>query len=136
MRASLSPELTDLLRAADPRARVMVEADVVTAEDRRQRKDQWTLADSTAGLTLLLPAGAALAVCAQYKNLGSGGQTQLDIGAGFGGFASAAAPFTVFGNQVVRVGGVNLGGNPLFGVLIDLLIARGLFTKAEMEAVP
>jgi hypothetical protein len=44
MRAGFTPELEQRLRRADVAARPMVEAEVVTAGDIKQRKDQWNAA--------------------------------------------------------------------------------------------
>lgn len=86
--------------------------------------------------TAAIPAGAELKLCGQYKNLLTGGQARLDVGSGFGAFGTAVAGFSAFGSQVVRVGGVIGGTGPLFGVLLDLIIARGAFTRDELLAIP
>lgn len=87
-----------------------------------------------ASAALNVPAGAELKVCQQFRNLTSGGLTKIDVGSGFGSESSAATGFAAFGSQVIRIGtSVNL---ELYGVLLDLVIARGLFTLTEMGAVP
>ena len=48
-----------------------------------------------------------------------------------GAFASAATAFSAYGNQVLRVGGLGTG-TELYGVLLELKIASGLRTLAQM----
>lgn len=82
-----------------------------------------------------IPAGASLAAVAQYKNYATGGQTALDVGTGLSAFGSAAAIGPKYGSQVLGVGGMPAGGEPLYGVLLDLMFCRGLFSHAEMSAI-
>jgi len=90
-------------------------------------------ADSNATTAML--AGASQIVSRQFKSFAAGGQAAIDVGAGLGGFASAATPFTNFTNQTLTVGGLG-GSGELYGVLLDLVFLDGLFTKAEAEAYP
>lgn len=80
-----------------------------------------------------LPAGAEQTYSAQYKTLTAGGQTAIDVGSGLSAFAAAATPFNAFGDQTLQVGLAN--GEALYGVLLDLIVARNLHSLAEMEAV-
>lgn len=86
-----------------------------------------------------IPAGASLTHLIQTKNLLTGGQIAIDVGAGLSAFGTAATPFSSygskFGNQNVDVAHVQTTGS-LCGVLLDLIIARGLFSLNEMLAVP
>ena len=61
MRAGFSQNLLHRLRRADPMARPILEALVVTTEDVRRRKDEWDAADSLTGLTSLADGGVRLA---------------------------------------------------------------------------
>lgn len=86
--------------------------------------------------TTAIPAGASISICSQFRNLTStGGITKLDVGSGYTADSSAATAFSAFGNQTLEIG-MNTTSHVLHGGLIDLIIARGLFTKAEMEAIP
>ena len=89
--------------------------------------------DSTAVGAIV--AGAEQRVLAQFKNLLTAGQVALDVGGGLGAFASAASPFSSFGAQTLQIGSTG-AGQELYGGLIDLIVARGLFTLAEMSAIP
>ncbi|HWP38951.1 MAG TPA: hypothetical protein VNL18_15500 [Gemmatimonadales bacterium] len=89
---------------------------------------------SLAGVAI--PAGTSLALCYQFASLATGGTIRLDAGSGFQGPSSAASGFSAFGAQTINIGSLQGGGNPLFGVVLDLIIARGLFTRAEMLAIP
>jgi hypothetical protein len=91
-------------------------------------------AGTDATSTAAIPAGAVINVLAQFKNLTTGGQVALDVGSGLGAFSSPATGFAAFLNQQLLLGAS--AGSELYGVLGDLIIARGLFTKAELEAVP
>lgn len=85
-----------------------------------------------------MPAGAEVAIATQIKSTGTTGGVMLnDIGSGYGAPTAAAAPtFTKYGSQVLRIGSVTGTNLPLFGVLLDLIVARGLFTYNEMLAIP
>jgi len=88
-------------------------------------------ATTDATQTTAIPAGQPT-ICVQYKNLTTGGQTALDVGSGFTAFSSAATAFSAFSSQVLRVGRYD---DELFGVVGELIIARGLFSRAELMAV-
>lgn len=79
-------------------------------------------------------AGATINVVSQFKNLTTGGQVAMDVGAGQSSFGSAATAKTAFGAQTINVGRVG-GVNYLYGVLLDLKFIRGLFSYAEAVAV-
>lgn len=85
--------------------------------------------DGTA--TVAIPAGNPT-ICIQYKNLTSGGQTSIDTGSASSGFGNVATAFSQFSSQTLRIGRYD---DELFGVLGDLVVARGLFTRAEMLAI-
>jgi len=91
-------------------------------------------ADSNAQSAIL--AGAEQVVLRQYKNLTlpAGGQVAVDVGGGLGGFGSAAATFSAFGNQIMSIGRANVG-QELFGVILDHILVRGLRTLPEMLAI-
>ena len=85
--------------------------------------------------TVAVPAGAMLQLAAQFRALTTGGFVRVDVGSGFGTESLAASAFTSWVDQFVRVG-LNVGADGLDGVLIDLIVAKGLRTLAEMQAVP
>lgn len=85
--------------------------------------------DGTA--TVAIPAGNPT-ICIQYKNLTSGGQTSIDTGSASSGFGSTATAFSQFSSQTARIGRYD---DELYGVLGDMVVARGLFTRAEMLAI-
>lgn len=81
--------------------------------------------------TVAIPAGAEIRVLSQFRNLDTDPETAIDVGSGLGAFSTgAASPFTSFGTQRLTLRG---DGDP-YGNLLELIVARGLFTKAEMEA--
>lgn len=90
-------------------------------------------ADSNVSSAIL--AGAEQIVTRQYKNLRTAGQVAVDVGGGLSAFASAADGFSAYGSQTLQVGRAT-SGQELYGVLLDLIIARGLRTRAEMLAIP
>ena len=65
----------------------------------------------------------------------TGGMLKQDIGTGFGSESSAATSFSAFASQLLRLGRGG-AGNELYGVLLDLVIARGLYTLQQMLAIP
>lgn len=88
--------------------------------------------------TRSLPAGAAQTYAFQFKDMVTGPRVAVDVGAGYSSFSGAATqPMAAFGSQTLRLGNVSgAGTNQLFGVLLDLMVLRGLFTYAEVVAVP
>lgn len=82
-----------------------------------------------------IPAGAEIAACVQLRDPTSGGMVRMDVGSGFSSEAGPATAFSAWGAQVLRIGGLNQAGTELYGVLLDVIVARGLFTRAEMLAV-
>lgn len=83
-----------------------------------------------------IPAGSALEVCCQFANWGTAPISRIDVGDGSGFTASATGSATAaFGAQTLLVGSVS-AGTELNGAIERLLIARGLFTLAEMQAAP
>jgi hypothetical protein len=83
-----------------------------------------------------LPAGLDLADCLQVRALTTGGYARVDVGSGFQTEAGPATAFSAFGTQTLRVGASGTAGEELYGVLIDLLFLRRLFTRAEALLVP
>lgn len=81
--------------------------------------------------TSAIPAGASLSLCSQFRLLTTGGRAKADIGSGFGSEGSAATAFSAFNAQTLSVGKIPNGGE-LYGVLLDLLICRGLLTMQRM----
>lgn len=90
-----------------------------------------------------IPAGLEQTYLYQFKDLalpvaaGGGGKAAIDVGDGSGlsTFSGAnSTPFSAYGNQTLAVG---IGGTAeLFGVLIDLMFLRGLFSRSEALAIP
>jgi len=85
-----------------------------------------------------MPSDAELIIATQIKNIGtSGGLIANDIGPGYGASGTPASPiFSKYGTQNIRVGTLTGATLAMFGVLLDMVIARGLFTRAEMMAIP
>lgn len=83
-----------------------------------------------------IPAGASITHCATYRNLKTGGLANLDVGAGVSADSAAATAFSAFGNQTASIGFSTGGSDCLFGVLVDLMVARDSHTLAEMLVVP
>lgn len=89
-----------------------------------------------------IPAGNELTPCFQFRNLTTGGLAKQDVGdgSGYGADSAAALPFATFGDAAVHV--IRLGfrtgaaGTSLGSVISDFIVANGLFTRAEMLAIP
>lgn len=88
-------------------------------------------ATTDATQTTAIPAGNPT-VCFQFKNLTTGGQVALDTGSGYTAFSSAATGFSAFSSQVARIGRYD---DELYGVIGDLIVARGQQSRADMLAV-
>jgi len=82
--------------------------------------------------TTPIPAGNPV-ICIQYRNLTTGGSTALDVGSGMTAFSSAATAFSAFSSQTLRVGRYD---DELYGVVGEMVVARGLRTRTEMLAIP
>ena len=85
-----------------------------------------------------IPAGASLAYASQMDVETSTGKVKVrqDLGSGYGSFSSLTpTALSAWQNQVVLVGKIVNTSSELFGVLTDLIIARGLFTRSELMAV-
>ena len=91
-------------------------------------------ATADSNFTTAILAGASQTIAWQFKNLATAGQVAADVGGGLGGFASAATAFSAYGGQTLRVGATG-AGQEFYGVLIDLLIANGLYSLTDMLAV-
>jgi hypothetical protein len=85
-----------------------------------------------------VPAGATQTYAWQFKEMPTGPKVALDVGAGYSAFSSAAtAAQSTFGSLTLRLGNIlGVSTHQLYGVITDFLVGRGLFTLAEMSAVP
>lgn len=84
-----------------------------------------------------VPAGATLSYTAQIDQDATGKlRVAADLGSGLSAFSSLTPnPIAAWQNQILLVGHTVNGATPLYGVLLDLIIARGLRTRAEMMAI-
>lgn len=89
--------------------------------------------DSGSGAAANIPAGASLVFTSQHKNAATLPAVAVDVGSGLTAFDTGAVAFTAFANQTIRPSTPVVG---LYGVLLDLMVLRGLFTLAEASAVP
>lgn len=101
------------------------------------QKDARTIAaiidPSAVNVSTAIPAGARIQGCAQFRNLLSGGQCRLDVGAGFGSWSSAAAAMSALANGNMGLGSLWNGSAPMGGPLISLRVVRdALLTLDEM----
>jgi hypothetical protein len=102
------------------------------------RSVQAFLQDATGNVQPSCPiaAGTELKVLIQAKNFGSASTAKIAIDSGDGqgltAFSDLTRAITAYGAQTLRVG---LLDNELYGVLLDLIVFRGLFTLAEASAV-
>ncbi len=78
-----------------------------------------------------IPAGVSFDAIVQVKNLLTGGQAALDVGAGLGAFATAAPAITAFGAASIRIGQYTA---PWDGPVMTVKIAPGLVSLADMRA--
>lgn len=83
--------------------------------------------------TASFPAGATVDIVAQFSNLTTAPSVRLDVGSGFGSAVTGPAAITGWYTNHVRF---TFGGNEPDAGIHRALIARGLFTLAEMQAVP
>jgi hypothetical protein len=81
-----------------------------------------------------IPAGATIDFAVKVRNWSTGASAALDVGSGYGAFSATIAAVTAFSNQTLRIGAIS-ATDVLDGALNRLLVARGLFTLAEMQAV-
>jgi hypothetical protein len=102
----------------------------------RQLLARITTATGSIAPVLAIPAGAQLTVCEQFRALTTGGFARLDVGGGFGTDTGPAPSFAAFGDQTLHIGGTGAAGGELYGVLLDVIVFRGLFSLAECLAVP
>ena len=89
--------------------------------------------------TASLPAGSTISLCGQVTSLSSGAQSRLDVGSGFGSYTSAGSAYTSWGSTETDVYVGRRGAtaySQINGLVIDVIVARGLFTLAEMAACP
>lgn len=83
--------------------------------------------------TTAIPAGAELAYCTQVRSIPTGALVKADAGSGFGTEGGPASAAPAYGTQALQIGHQG-AGLELYGVLLDLIVARGLFTRGEMLA--
>lgn len=83
-------------------------------------------------VTASIPAGSTQELCAQFR-FTTDGKCRLDVGSGFGALSSVATNLT-FANQNSQVGHWQNANQSLDGAIEQLLVCRGLFTLAEMQA--
>lgn len=98
----------------------------------------WGVETNTSSAGLSIAAGATQEVCAQVRNWATGPEVRLDVnsGAGFSSWSSAGTPVSGgFGGNRLLLGGSAVAGDEFGGGINRLLVARGLFTLAEMQAV-
>lgn len=81
-----------------------------------------------------IPSGTSLAACSQFRLLTTAPATRIDVGNGFSAWSSATTPFVAYGSTRINVG--SAFGQLLDGGLIELIVARGQFSRDEMLAVP
>lgn len=82
-----------------------------------------------------IPAGTEISAAFQYRALTTGGMARVDSGAGFIAEGGPATAFSAFGNQTLGVG-VAAAGTEVCAPVTDLIVFRGLFTRAECLTVP
>lgn len=82
-----------------------------------------------------IPAGTTITAVAQWKDFATGGQTALNVGAGQSVFGTVASIHTSYGSQTLRIGGMTPATYNLYGVITRLVIARGLLTTLDMQAL-
>lgn len=83
-----------------------------------------------------LPAGSLIQGIVQVKNFATVPAVATDFGAGLSAFQTGAAAITGYGNQTLEIGGrTGSGSDKLNGNVIDVMILRGLFSRAEAMAV-
>lgn len=90
-----------------------------------------TFMQDVAGASRAIPSGNEVAVAVQFD--ASPAQSRLDVGDGNGYTSFTSATGFSFGNQALRLGAID---TELYGVLNDLALFRGLFTRTEAMAVP
>jgi hypothetical protein len=84
-------------------------------------------------VTLSQPSTQPNELCMQAAGLKSGGTVRLDVGNGFGSPSAAVAPFTAFGDAILRIG-ANAATAGLMGSPIHTLkVAAGLRSLTEMQ---
>lgn len=123
------PEILNLGTASDPNPRLEVFFQQAT------RQFSARSGTSASQATRNLPAGSALSMISQHKDLTTAPAVAVDVndGAGLTAFDTGAPAFSAYNNQTFRVGGS--GGTASFsGVLFDLMALRGLASHAEALA--
>jgi hypothetical protein len=89
-------------------------------------------------LTENIPAGATLNTIVQVRNLTTAPAVAIDAGAGLTAFDTGSAAFSSWDIQQIRLGRRRtfVPEEQLFGVLVDLVVAKGLHSLQELQAVP
>lgn len=122
----LYPTLFNLGIVNDPNSRIDISG------TQAVRTFQGRFGTSASEKVTAIPAGAELAFTTQCKNAASAPAVALDAGSGLTASDTGAPPFTAYSNQTLTVG--HPAAQP-FAVVVDVMIARGLFTRAEMMAI-
>jgi hypothetical protein len=78
-------------------------------------------------------ASGTQTIAAKFASLTTGGTVTLDVGAGYGSASAAATAGDAFSAQTLYIGTSSAAGNELFGVLLDLVAARGAISMQGMQ---
>jgi len=123
----INVELLTLGTVNDPNARVQLYA------QQGARTFTGRFGTSASQASASIPSGAELAFTTQCKNASTLPAVAVDVGSGLTAFDTGAPAFTAYANQIATFGYST--GQPYI-VLTDVLVPRGLFTRAEMLAIP
>jgi len=118
------PEILNLGVATDPNRRLE------TYFGKTTRVFDSRTGDSASDASAALPAGASFQFISQHKSAATLPAVAVDVGSGLTAFDTGAAAYTAYFTQSLRIGGPSAAS--LSGVLLDLLICRGLRTRQEM----
>jgi hypothetical protein len=86
-------------------------------------------------VTLAQPVTQPNELCVQATGLKSGGTIRIDVGAGFGSPSAAVAPFTAFGDTILRIGSNSAAGGLMGSPIHAIKVAAGLRSLAEMQRI-
>jgi hypothetical protein len=82
-----------------------------------------------------IPAGASLVFTSQHKDLTTTPAVAVDMGSGLTAFDTGAAAASAFTSATASVGMYPGIGSHLNAVLVDLIVARGLWPLTDMAAL-
>jgi len=88
------------------------------------------------GVTQAIPGGATLDLCAQFADVLTAAKVRLDVGSGFGSYSSVTGAIPVFTGNLLGLGCAAHASSTAGAPILKLLLCRGAFTLAEMQAVP